>query len=115
MIDVRIKLALNDGTIDSKVSAMTKLVSIPNKGECIFLDDEVKEELMSKIKSSVEVANIYANYWSTSDKITNQRELEDAFFYINRAIFVNVVLYKTNSPLVCIEMDHLPEKYKMRL
>jgi len=115
MIDVKIRLLLLNDCHDSTVFAMTKLVSIPNKGDVLLLDDKVKEELNMKIKRNLEVANNYVEYWSTSDEISNQSELENAFFYINRAVFVNVVLYKTNSPVVCIEMDHLPEIYKKKI
>ena len=111
MIDVKVKLVDNSGSNDSTVSAMTKIVRIPNRGDYLYLDDDVKEELMTKIKSSIDVANIYLNYWSSSSlrEISNKSELKRVKFCINRAVYINSVIYSTNSPIVCLEMDFDPE------
>lgn len=106
MYKIRVHIRNKAVLIDEAVFIDIELPSIPRKGEIVFLDEKLIEELENKAKSSLINSKSYAPKWfyGTSYDCNDPKKENLIDLSFIDAKFVDSVSYRANSDIVHVEL-----------
>lgn len=93
--------------MDDDVCVQIELPAVPRIGETLYLNNDLKQVLVDKVKSNLAVAREYAPKWFYGHSYDCEEPKQEDLINISfdDAIRVDSVSFNANSEIIHVELD----------